>query len=97
MTRNRIAATLVATLAMAAAAPAASAEQEAMSPEQQYAYTCGHLGDDCGVAQEAAKSRKRARRACGTRQKRAARRAGRNAERRYARRCGSSRRSGARR
>lgn len=98
MSRNRIATTFVAALAVAtAAAPAASAEQRAMSPEQQYAYTCGHLGDDCGVANEAAESRKRARRACGTREKRIARRAGRKAERRYARRCGAARRSGGRR
>ena len=99
MTRNKIAATLAATLAMGAAAPAAFAEeQEAMSPEQQYAYTCGHLGTDCAAQEEAAPARKRARKACGTRQRRAAKRAGRKAQRRYARRCsGTSRRAGARR
>lgn len=99
MNRNKFAAALAATLALGAAAPAAFAEeQQAMSPEQQYAYTCGHLGTDCGGGEEAAPARKRARKACGTRQRRAAKRAGRKAQRRYTRRCGgATRRAGARR
>lgn len=99
MTRNRIAATLVATLALGAAAPSAFAEeQRALPPEQRYAYGCGHLGTDCG-GQEAAPARKKTRRSCSTRSRRAAKRAGRRAERRYAGRCGgrSTRRAGARR
>lgn len=100
MTRNRIAVTLVATLALGVAAPAASAgEQKALSQEQQYAYTCGHLGTDCGAEEAAPARKKSARRACGTRQRRAAKRAGRKAERRYTRRCSGrkTRRTGARR
>lgn len=100
MTRNRITAMLIATLALGAAAPAASAEeQKALSQEQQYAYNCGHLGTSCGRDDAAPARKNRARRACGTRQRRAAKRAGRKAERRYTRRCGGrkTRRAGARR
>lgn len=100
MTRNRIAATFVAALALGTAAPAASAEQRALTPDQQYAYTCGHLGTDCGGEENAAPARKRARRACGAKQRRAAKRSGRKAARRYTRRCygnKSARRTGARR
>ncbi|MEX2195720.1 MAG: hypothetical protein WD844_10590 [Thermoleophilaceae bacterium] len=101
MNRNRIAATLVATLALGAAAPAASAqEQRAMSPDQQYAYTCGHLGTDCAGEEKATSNRKGTRRACGAKQRRAAKRAGRKAARRYTRVCNArraARRAGARR
>lgn len=98
MNFKKIATTLVATLALgAAAAPAASAaEQRAMTPEERYAYSCGHLGTDCSAQSESRSARKRSRRSCSASKQRAAKRAGRNAERRYARRCSGRKTRGAR-
>jgi hypothetical protein len=81
----------VAALALAAVPAASAQEQEAMSPEQQYAYTCGHLGTPCDDG-EAAKP-KRAKRSCSKRSRRASTRAQRSGRRA---RCGA-RRAGARR
>lgn len=91
---NKLAASLCTFVALALAPPAAASaqEQEAMSPEQQYAYTCGHLGTDCG-GEDSAQARKprEVRRTC-----RKSSRGSKTRARRSARRCGA-RRAGARR
>lgn len=95
MTAKKITASICTAAAIAlAGVPAASAqEQRAMSPEQQYAYSCGHLGTDCGG--ERAKPKK-ARRACSKRSHRVKSRR-RCAARRSAGARRSARRAGARR
>lgn len=87
MNVKKLIAPLAATAALAlAGVPAASAqEQEAMSPEQQYAYTCGHLGSSCDDGQ--ASKPKKARRTCSKRSRSTKSR----------RRCAAPRRAGARR
>ena len=91
MTIKKITASVFAAAALAlAGVPAASAaEQEAMPPDQQYAYSCGHLGTPCD--DDTASKPKRAKRSCG---KRSRTQSTRSAKSR--RRCGA-RRSGARR
>lgn len=87
MNAKKLIAPLAAAAALAlAGVPAASAqEQEPLSPEQQYAYTCGHLGGSCD---DGASSRpKRARRTCSKRSRGSKSR----------RRCAAPRRAGARR
>lgn len=91
MNFKKLIAPLAAAAVLAIAGVPTASAQEAMSPDQQYAYTCGHLGSSCD-GDEAAKPR-RAKRSCGRRARRAAgqtRQSGRRA------RCGA-RRAGARR
>lgn len=101
ITRTKTAATLVAMLAIGAAgAPSAAAEQRALSPDQVYAYTCGHLGTSCfdaeAAKERAARKKKKAKRACSASKRRAAKRAGRKALRKYDRRCAAARKKGRR-
>ena len=87
MNAKKLIAPLAAAAALAlAGVPAASAqEQQAMSPELQYAYTCGHLGSSCDDGESARP--KRARRTCSKRTRGSKSR----------RRCARPRRAGARR
>lgn len=96
-----IVAALVATLAIGGvtASTAGASEQKALSNEEVYALTCGHLGTTCDDSAEAARERaarakrkkQRAKRACSPAKRRAAKRAGRKALRKYDRRCRVSR------
>lgn len=91
--RNKLTASLFATAVLALAAPAAASaqEQEALSPEQQYAYTCGHLGQSCDAGDEARPSRRKARRACGMRSRNTKSRQARRSTAKSGRRCGARR------
>ena len=76
--KSKLVASLCAAFALALAAVPAGAtaqEQEAMSQEQQYAYTCGHLGTPCDGAEPRRSARRSCRRTRGSRSRSAQRRA----------------------
>ena len=84
MTAKKITASICTVAAIALAGVPVAGAQEPMSPDQQYAYSCGHLGTDCGADQ--ASKPKKARRACSKRS-----RSAKKSHRRCARRAGARR------